>query len=103
MWEDLLTPRGINRFRPAIPKHGNMWKKNRQLDARFRVKCSQESAETNASAPTVQLQSIRAVLGVIAYTKWNFREADVSRGFLRFGHLKRGTYAGLPNGADRKM
>ena len=54
---------------------------NRKLDSRFRVEGFQEFAETNASAPAVQLQSIRAVLAVIAYRRWNFRAIDVSRSF----------------------
>ena len=58
---------------------------NRKLDSRFRATGFQEFAETDASAPTVQLQSIRAVLAVIAYLRWNFRAIDVSRAFLASG------------------
>ena len=49
---------------------------NRKLDAMFRVKCPHEIVETNAPAPSVQLQSLRAVLTVIAYSKWDFRVMD---------------------------
>ena len=58
---------------------------NRKLHAGFRVKGFQEFAETNASAPTVQLQSIRAAIDVTAYRKWNFRAMGVSRAILRSG------------------
>ena len=44
---------------------------NRELDAGFCVKWGPGVVGANASAPTVQLQRIRAVLGVIAYRKWN--------------------------------
>ena len=57
---------------------------NRKIDARFRVKRFQEFVETNASAPTAQLQRIRVALSVIAYRKRNFRAMDVSRAF--WGH-----------------
>ena len=40
---------------------------NRKLDAGFCVTWFQEFAQTNASAPSVQLQIIRVVLGLIAY------------------------------------
>ena len=50
----------------------------------------------NASAPTVQLQIVRVVLGVIAYRKLNFRVSDVSRPFLRSVRLKRDTGVKLP-------
>ena len=39
---------------------------NRKLDARVGVEGFQEFVETNASAPAVQLQRIRAVLDVVA-------------------------------------
>ena len=56
---------------------------NRKLHAGFRVKGFQEFAETNASAPTVQLQRIRVALAVFAYRKWNSRTMDVPRAFPR--------------------
>ena len=71
---------------------------NRKLDARFRAKGSQEFSETNASAPTVQLQSIMSVLAVVAYRMWNFRAMDVSRAFRGPGALKRDAYARPPEG-----
>ena len=67
--------------------------KNRKLDDRCCAKGFQEFAETNESATTVQLQSIRADLAVIAYRKRNFRTMDVSRAFLRSVPLKRDNYA----------
>ena len=72
---------------------------NRKLDARFGVKGFREFVETNASDPTVQLQSIRAVLAVIAYRMWNFRAMDVSRVFSRSVPLKLDTYAKPPDGS----
>ena len=54
---------------------------NRKLDAILRVKGFREILDANASAPTVQLQSIRSVLAVIAYRRWDFRAMDVSRAF----------------------
>ena len=75
---------------------------NRKLDAWFRVKCFQWFVETNASAPMVQLQSIRVVLDVIAYRKWNYREMDVPKAFLRRGALERETYSELPGGVETK-
>ena len=58
-------------------KTGAYVDENRKSGARFCVKGRQEFAEPNASAPTVQLQSIRMCLAVIAYRKWNFRVMDV--------------------------
>ena len=75
--------------------------KNRKLDARFRAKCFQEFAESNASAPTVQLQIIRLCLSLIAYRKWNFRVSDVSRAIPRSEHLKREAYVKLPEGVEK--
>ena len=75
---------------------------NRKLDAGLRVKGFHEVLETNASAPTVQLRSIRVVLAVIAYIKWNSREMDVSMSFLRSGPLKRETYAGISNVVEKE-
>ena len=60
---------------------------NRKLDTGFHAKGFQEFAEPNASAPTVQLQSIREALAVIAYRRWNFRAMDVSRAFCGSGPL----------------
>ena len=73
---------------------------SRKLDARFRVKGFQGIVETNASAPTVQLPTIRVVLDVIAYRWWDFRAMDVSSAFLRSGALKRETCATLPGGVE---
>ena len=64
-------------------KTGAYFDENRKFDARFRVKCFHEFAETNASAPTVQLQRIRVALAVFAYRKWNSRTMDVPRAFPR--------------------
>ena len=63
----------------------------RKQDARFFVTWFQEFAESNASAPTVPLQSIRLCLAVIAYRMWNFRVMDVSRAFSMSEPLKRNT------------
>ena len=57
--------------------------------------------ETNESAPSVQLQSIRLVLAVIGYRKWTFREIGVSRAFLSSEPLKRVAYAKLPDGVEK--
>ena len=56
----------------------------------------------NAASPTVQLQSIRIVLAVIAYRKWNFRVMGVSRAFLRSEPLGRDTYVKLPEGVEQE-
>ena len=64
-------------------------------------KSLQEFAETNASAPTVQLQSIRVVLAVMAYRKWDFRAIGVYRAWLTSGHLERDTYANLPEWVEK--
>ena len=61
-----------------------------------------EFVDSNASAPTVQLQNIMVVLSVIAYRKWDFRAMDVSSAFLTCGHLERETYAELPDGAEKE-
>ena len=61
---------------------------DRKLDAGCCVGGFQEFAESNASAPTVQLQSIMLCLAVIAFRKWGFRVMDVSRAFLGSEHLK---------------
>ena len=86
----------ISQFRPAARRRGAYVGENRKLDARFRVKWFREFAGSNASAPTVQLQSIRMWIAVIAYRKWGFRVMDVSRAFLRSGHLGRDAYVQLP-------
>ena len=51
----------------AHTKTGAYVGENRKSDAIFCVTGSHEFVEQNASAPTVQLQSIRVVLDVIAY------------------------------------
>ena len=60
---------------------------NRKLDHRFRVKGFRECAESGASAQTVQLQSIRLRLAVIAYRMWEVRAMGVARAFLMSEHL----------------
>ena len=74
---------------------------NRKLDAGFCVNGFQECVETNASAPTAQLQRIRAALALIACRKWNFRVIDVSWAFLGSVPLHRETYARLPGGVEK--
>ena len=69
-WGSLIEGRSvyalkINQFRPDTTKLGPTLAQNRNLRDMFGVKCSHEFAETNASAPTVQLRSIRVVLAVI--------------------------------------
>ena len=83
-------------------KTGAYLDESRKLDARFRVKGFQELVEANAAAPTVQLQSIRIALAVIAYRRWNFRVMDVSRAFLRSKPLMRNTFAKLPDGVEQE-
>ena len=77
-------------------KTGAYVDENRKLDARFCVEVFQEFAESNASAPTVQLQRIRLCLAAISYRKWDFRVMGVLRAFLRSEPLKRDTYVQLP-------
>ena len=72
---------------------------NRKLDAVFCVKGFQEFVE-NASAPAVQLETIRVVLTIIAYRKWNMRATGVSIAFLRSVPLRRDAYALLPDGVE---
>ena len=69
-------------------KTGAFFDENRKLDARFRVKCCREFAESNASTPTVQIQRIRLCSAAISYRKWDFMVMDVSRAFLRPEPLK---------------
>ena len=69
---------------------------NRKLDARFCVEGFREFAEPNASAPTVQLQSIRLFPSIVAFRKWDFRVMDVPMELLGSEPFKRGTYAQLP-------
>ena len=77
-------------------KTGAYIDENRKLDVGCCVKGFQEVAESNASAPTVQLRIIRLCLALIAFRKWGFRAMDVSREFLRSELFKRGTYVQLP-------
>ena len=77
-------------------KTGAYLDENRKLDAGFYVKGFREFAESNAYATTVQFQSIRLLLAVIAFRKWDFRAMDVSRAFMRSEPFKRGTYVQLP-------
>ena len=105
-WKSLIEGRfayavEISRFPPAAPKTGAYADANRKSDAGFCVKGFRYFSETNASAPTVQLLRIRAVLDVIVYRKWNFRATDVSRSFSRPGPLKRDAYARLPRGVEK--
>ena len=74
---------------------------NRKSDSGFSVKGSQESPESNASSPTVQLQIIRMRLAVTAYRKLNFRAMDTSRAFPMSGPLKRDAYVKLPVGVEK--
>ena len=83
-------------------KTGTYVGEGRKLDAIFCVSGFQEFVETNASAPTVKLQIIRAVAAVIAYRKLNFRAMDAPCAFLMDGHLKREEYAKLPDGVEKE-
>ena len=67
----------------AYAQTGAYVDENRKLDARYCVNGFHEFSDTDASAPTVQLQIIMVVLAVIAYRKWDFRVMDVSRAFPR--------------------
>ena len=78
---DLLTP-WDKPISAGHTKTGAYVGANRKFDARFCVKGFPEFAETNASAPTSQLQSIRVVLAAIAYRRWDFRAMGASRAFL---------------------
>ena len=51
-----------------------------RLDARFCMQGSQEDATTNDEAPTAQLQSLRFLLSIIAYRKWDVRVIDAHMG-----------------------
>ena len=84
-------------------KTGAYLGENRKPGERFCAKGFQEVVEKNAASPTVQLQSIRIVLAVIAYRKWNFRVMGVSRAFLRSELLEMETYAKLPEGVEQGM
>ena len=85
----------------ATPKTGAYVEENRKLDAWICFNCVQESVATNASAPTVQLHSIRLFLAVIGRRKWIFWAMGVSISFLRSEPLKRDTYAKLPDGVEK--
>ena len=95
-----FTSWGIKPISAGHTKTGAYGGENRKLDARIGVKCFQEFVETNASAPTVQLQIMRAVLAVIAYRRWDFRAIGVKRAFLMSQPLKLDTYANLPDGGE---
>ena len=69
---------------------------NRILDARLRAKRSQEFANKNSPTPTIQLQSLRSCMVVIAYRKWNFRTLDVSMVSLKFESHESETYIQFP-------
>ena len=84
-------------------KTGEYVGENRKLYDMSCVKGPQEFAETNASSPTVPLQIIRVVLGVIAYRKWDFRAMNVSRTLLRSEPLKSETCAKPPQWAEKEM
>ena len=88
---------GNKQISDGYAKTGAYVGENRKLDTVCCVKGFREFAETNASAPTVQLQIIMAVLAVIAYRKWYFGAIGVSGFFLRSGALKRDTYAKIPD------
>ena len=87
---------GNKPLRAGYAKTGAYVGGNRKLDDVFRVEGFQGFSETNASKPTVQLQSIMVVLAVTEYRKWNFRAMDVSRSFSTEAPLKRDTYDSLP-------
>ena len=76
-------------------KTGAYLDENRKLDAGFCVKGFQEFVGSNEYAPTVQLQSIRLCLAVIAFRKCDFIVMDVSMAFLRSEPLKMDTYVQL--------
>ena len=98
---DLVIPWGGKPISAGRKKTGAYVDENRKLDSRFCVQGVREFSESNASAPTVQLQSVRIPLAVIAYRKWNFRVMDVSRSFLMSGPLKRDTFVKLPQWAEK--
>ena len=92
----MFTQCEISQFRPAVKRRGAYDGGNRKLGARFRVKGFRKFAESDESAPTVQLQRIRMFLAVISYRKRNFRVMGISRAPLRSGPLGRDAYAQLP-------
>ena len=68
----------------------------RKLRAIFCAKGYRDFAESDASAPSVQLRIIRLRLAVISYRKWDFSAMDASRALLRSEPLERDTYVKLP-------
>ena len=97
----MYTPLKTNSFRRDMGKTDAYLDESGKLDARFCVKGFQELVGENAAATAVQLKSVRIVLAVIAYRKWNFRVMGVCRDFLRSEPLERGAYAKLPEGVEQ--
>ena len=81
-------------------RNGAYIDENRKLDAIFCVKGRRDFAGPTESPPTVQLQSLRLWIAVIAYRKWDFRVTGAPMAFLRSEPLKRDTYPQLPKVAD---
>ena len=68
----------------------------RRLGARFCAIGYLEGAGVNASERTSHFRSFRVLLSIIAYTKWNFREMDVSRAFVKTKPLAGNIYVAPP-------
>ena len=73
-------------------KTGACIEEDRRLDSRSRFKRAQEDVGKNPSTPTIQLQSLRSCLAVIAYRNWNFRDLDVSMVTLKSESQEEETY-----------
>ena len=76
--------------------NGSYVGENRKLDARLWVERSKGFVQNNRPRPTIQLQSLRACLAVIAYRGRNFRTMDVSMATSISDQLEDGVYVKLP-------
>jgi len=72
----------------------------RKLDARL---CAQGYTETmleSCSAPTISINTLRSVLGIVPIKKWKFRVIDIARAYLQADNLDRAVFTQPPKGAE---
>ena len=68
----------------------------RKLVERLCLERSQEFANKNSTESTIQLQSLRGCLTVIAYRRWNFRALVVPNGSIKQEKQGLATYIQFP-------
>ena len=76
--------------------------KFKRLDARLCVQGFTENLKICVQAPTVQMETTRIILGIIAIKNWSFSVIDIARAFLQALDLAREVYVLPPIGVENE-